>query len=103
MKYIKTFENNESIEYSVGDTVICIRESETIFQSGIEIKLKSNEIYLILRIYDILERDYNKYKGERSIFVDVQNIKTEQESVGWKANRFRKATKEDVDQIKYNL
>jgi hypothetical protein len=99
MKYIKTFENINNVEYSVGDIVICINNKEYVDLLSI------GDHYLVMDIIDRFGNKYNTYIKNKNdsteYFVNVANIKTNQEVSETYAHRFIPELKYNID--KYNL
>lgn len=99
MKYLKKFENNDNIEYSVDDTVICINNKD------FEKVLTIGDKYLVQNIIDRFGNKYNTYIKNKSdnmeYFVNVINLKNSQEVTETYAHRFIPELKFNMD--KYNL
>lgn len=93
MKYLKKFENISDTDFSVGDTVICIDNEH------FEKILTIGDVYLVEKISDIHENEYKFYienkNDDTDYFVDVINLKTNQEVTKTFASRF-------IPELKYN-
>lgn len=93
MKHLKTFENINDIEFSVGDTVICINNKD------FEKLLTTGDKYYVERITDRFRNRYNTYiqnkNDDTEYFVNVYNLNTHQEVTEIYAHRF-------IPELKYN-
>jgi len=102
MKYLKKFENindDDDIEYSIGDIVICVDECSRIDSP------KFGEKYEVLDIFDadFHDRKYDSVNATniRHCYVDVRDIKTLKIKATWFAYRFMLEIKYNAN--KYNL
>lgn len=102
MIYLKQYEsfieeiNSEDCDFEVGDNILCIKELDSEDHIG-EYPL-INQQFICLRIYTI---NTEEYKGQQ--FVNVKNVETNKNHLGWNSNIFRKMTDAELTAIKYNL
>jgi hypothetical protein len=96
MKYIKTFEENDEIIYSVGDIVVCVNAEDLV-------TIKNGEKYKVLMIYNCIDKE--QYFVTKSnigdLYLQLKNIETNHKVEDVRADRFDNEFNNDLN--KYNL
>ena len=102
MKYIKTFEQNEEIAFSVGNIVVCI------FSKLVDVgtKFKIEEIYTYKEgdNFDMTPINFNELKESQhtsKFFVTVRNLENNNKSEGIWSTRFVSELKYET--MKFNI
>ena len=103
MKYLKLFElytTGQLIDYGVGDTVVCVRDTGymSTIKGSVKHVLEIGDKFKVIKIYRLAEDIFLKNDFLR---VDVENIETGEISKGWESTRFKIEMEDIAD--KYNL